>query len=97
MVGNRIINYLYTVGYYETLYQIDYLRLGLIYYTFSKIAVDCLLFLQLPEVEIKDSGEPLKFELHLKNTSSVITLAVHKEAVKTTWLTEIRKYASDVG
>ncbi|XP_037298652.1 obscurin-like [Manduca sexta] len=51
--------------------------------------------IRLPDVEVNDlPSEPLKFELH--QNSSVVTLAAHKEHVKTAWLSEIRQYASDL-
>ncbi|XP_075991750.1 obscurin isoform X3 [Anticarsia gemmatalis] len=53
--------------------------------------------IKLPDVEVNDPpGELLKFELCQKNSPRSVTLAAHKEQVKTNWLAEIRKYASDV-
>lgn len=54
---------------------------------------------QLPEAEVKDhASDQYKFELYDQHISTYpITLTAHKEQVKTTWLSEIRKYASDVG
>ncbi|XP_050680436.1 obscurin isoform X3 [Leptidea sinapis] len=51
---------------------------------------------KLPDTEIKDYPETLKFELHEKSSPLVITLKAHKETVKSTWLAEIRQYASDL-
>ncbi|CAH0405571.1 unnamed protein product [Chilo suppressalis] len=53
--------------------------------------------IKLPEVEAKDHpGDPLRFDLHQKNPPLSITLAAHKETVKTNWLAEIKLNASDV-
>ncbi|XP_035445081.2 obscurin isoform X2 [Spodoptera frugiperda] len=52
---------------------------------------------KLPEVEIKENPEePLKFTLCQKDPPLTVTLAAHKEQVKTNWLAEIRKHASDL-
>ncbi|KAF9803386.1 hypothetical protein SFRURICE_007232 [Spodoptera frugiperda] len=58
---------------------------------------DYQLLLKLPEVEIKENPEePLKFTLCQKDPPLTVTLAAHKEQVKTNWLAEIRKHASDL-
>ncbi|XP_022821456.1 obscurin isoform X5 [Spodoptera litura] len=52
---------------------------------------------KLPEAEIKENpAEPLKFTLCQKDPPLTVTLAAHKEQVKTNWLAEIRKHASDL-
>ncbi|XP_038208122.1 obscurin isoform X5 [Zerene cesonia] len=51
---------------------------------------------KLPDLEIQDHPDTLKFELHQKNPPLVITLTAHKDSVKTAWLREIRQYASDL-
>ncbi|XP_045498877.1 obscurin isoform X7 [Colias croceus] len=51
---------------------------------------------KLPDLEIQDHPDTLKFDLHQKNPPLVITLTAHKDSVKTAWLREIRQYASDL-
>lgn len=57
-----------------------------------------LFVFQLPEVELKDYPEDSrKFELHHPSAPNYpITLVAHKDAIKSTWLNEIREYASDI-
>ncbi|XP_022117643.2 obscurin isoform X5 [Pieris rapae] len=52
--------------------------------------------IRIPDIEIKDHPESLKFELHQKNPPLVFILKAQKEQVKTAWLREIRQYASDL-
>jgi hypothetical protein len=64
------------------------------------ISVCVFVFLQLPEVEIKDdTSSELKFELCHKFPETPeypILLEAHKSKAKTEWLNEIRQYAADI-
>ncbi|XP_052748804.1 obscurin isoform X5 [Galleria mellonella] len=52
--------------------------------------------IKLPEAEVKDyPGDRLRFEIHQKSPPQFITLAAHKEQVKTAWLAEIGQHVSD--
>ncbi|XP_045524045.1 obscurin isoform X6 [Pieris brassicae] len=52
--------------------------------------------IRIPDIEIKDHPESLKFELHQKNPPLIFILKAQKEQVKTAWLREIRQYANDL-
>ncbi|XP_047520184.1 obscurin isoform X6 [Pieris napi] len=52
--------------------------------------------IRIPDIEIKDHPESLKFELHQKDPPLIFILKAQKEQVKTAWLREIRQYASDL-
>ncbi|XP_061385571.1 obscurin isoform X3 [Danaus plexippus] len=51
---------------------------------------------KLPEVEVRDIPDSNKFELHQKAPPLVITFKAHKESIKTSWLQEIKHYATDL-
>ncbi|XP_059058380.1 obscurin, partial [Achroia grisella] len=52
--------------------------------------------IKLPEAEVKDHPDDrLRFEIHQKSSPQLVTLAAHKEQVKTAWLAEIGQHASD--
>lgn len=58
------------------------------------------MWLQLPEVEVKDHKDDLQvFELHHKQSDYLnfpLKISAHKDQIKHLWLAEIRQHATDV-